>query len=172
MIRKIVTVLLVAVCFVLQSTIFQELSLGSISPNILIVLTSSFGFMRGKKEGMFIGFLSGLLIDIFFGNFIGFYTLVYMYIGYINGFFSKMFFDEDIKLPLVLITLSDFFYGLVIYFFLFLMRNRYDFVYYLLNIIIPEVVYTVVVTVVLYQIVLWMNRKLERFEKRSESKFV
>ena len=30
----------------------------------------SIGFMRGKKEGMFVGFLSGLLVDIFFSELI------------------------------------------------------------------------------------------------------
>ena len=60
----------------------------------------------------------------------------------------------------------------VIYFFLFLLRNRLEFPYYLVHVIIPEVVYTVVVTVILYRIILWINRKLEAAEKRSANKFV
>lgn len=170
--RKIVDILLVLVCFILQCTVFKKLSLASISPNLLIVVTSSFGFMRGKKEGMYVGAFSGLLMDIFFGDFIGFYTLIYMYIGYMNGFFHKIFFDEDVKLPMVLITASEFLYGLIIYCFLFLLRWRWDFTYYLLHIIVPELVYTVVVTIILYRVILVINRRLEEVERRSESKFV
>ena len=48
--RKIVITLIILVCFLLQSTVFKELALGSISPNLMIIVTSSFGFMRGKKE--------------------------------------------------------------------------------------------------------------------------
>ena len=66
--RKIIVILTVIICFLLQSTIFKFLSFASISPNLLIIVTSSFGFMRGKKEGMVIGFFSGLLIDIFYGS--------------------------------------------------------------------------------------------------------
>lgn len=96
--RKIAVFFIIVVCFLLQSTLFQTLSFASISPNLLIVVVSSFGFMRGRKEGMWIGFFSGLLLDIFFGSVIGFYALIYMYIGYINGFFRKIFFpDEDRK---------------------------------------------------------------------------
>ncbi len=58
--RKIYVALIISICFLLQSTLFQTLSIASISPNLLIVVTSSFGFMRGRKEGMWIGFFSGL----------------------------------------------------------------------------------------------------------------
>jgi rod shape-determining protein MreD len=170
--RKVVLTLLIIVCFCLQCTLFNTLSLGYISPNILIIITSSFGLMRGKKEGLVIGFFCGLLIDIFYGDVLGFYALIYMYIGYVNGFFNKIFYDEDIKLPIILITLSDLTYGFIIYVFLFLLRTRFDFIYYLIHIIIPEVVYTIVVTIVFYRVIRAINRKLESKEKRSASKFV
>ena len=64
--RKLSVFLIIAICFLLQTTLFQALSFASISPNLLVVVTSSFGFMRGRKEGMWIGFFSGLLLDIFF----------------------------------------------------------------------------------------------------------
>lgn len=80
--RKIVIVLMILVCFLLQSTVFQSLSIASISPNLLIILTSAYGFMKGKKEGMAVGFFCGLLEDIFFGLASGMHALLYSYIGY------------------------------------------------------------------------------------------
>ena len=170
--RKITVFLVIAVCYLLQSTLFQELAFASISPNLLIVVVSAFGFMRGKKEGLWIGFFTGLLLDIFTGSILGFYALLYMYIGYLNGFFRKMFYPEDIKLPMLLIAVSDFGRNLIIYFFLFLFRGKFQFPYYLFNIIIPELVYTMVVTIFLYFIILKINQKLESIEKRSAAKFV
>lgn len=170
--RIIITILFVFICFLLQCTVFHALAFGRIVPNLLIVLTASFGFMRGEKSGLLIGFLGGLLTDIFFGSVIGFYAILYMYIGYINGKFTPIFYPEDIKLPITLILCSDFFYGIVCYVILFLLRGRFDFGYYMRNIILPEIVYTIVVTLFLYPIILWVNKKLERAEKRSEKKFV
>ena len=170
--RKITVFLIISTCFLLQCTLFQVLSFASISPNLLIVATSAFGFMRGRKEGMWIGFFSGLLLDLFFGSVIGFYALVYAYIGYVNGFFRKRFFPDDIKLPLILISESDLSYNMLVYFFLFFLRGRFRFGYYFLHIMLPELVYTILVTIVLYFVILKINQKLESIEKRSASKFV
>jgi rod shape-determining protein MreD len=128
--------------------------------------------MRGRKEGMWIGFFSGLILDIFFGSVIGFYALIYAYIGYVNGFFRKRFFPDDIKLPLILIAASDFSYNILVYLFLFFLRKRFRIDYYLLNIMLPELVYTILVTIVLYFIILKINKNLEKIEKRRASKFV
>ena len=170
--RKISVFLIIVVCYLLQSTVFEALSFASITPNLLIVAVSAFGFMRGKKEGLIIGFFCGLLLDIFTGSVLGFYALIYMYIGYMNGFFRKLFYPEDIKLPMLLIAGSDLSCNLVIYFFMFLFRGKFQFGYYLWNIILPELVYTMVVTIFLYFIILKINQKLESIEKRSAAKFV
>ena len=58
--------------------------------------------MRGRKTGMFVGLFSGILMDTFFGfgGLLGLYALIYMLIGYINGLFKRLFYDEDSKPPL------------------------------------------------------------------------
>ena len=170
--RFLISALLIVICFLLQTTVFKGLSFGGIVPNLLIVLAASFGFMRGEKTGLVIGFFCGFLVDIFFGSVIGINALFYMHIGYVNGKFNRIFYPEDIKLPLGLILVSDLAYGLLYYIILFLMRGRFNISYYFVHIILPEVVYTLLVTLLLYPIILWINKKLENSEKRSERKFV
>ena len=169
--RKIVLAITIIVCFLLQCTVFKALSIASISPNLLIVVVASFGFMRGKKEGLFVGFFAGLLIDVMFGSIVGFYALIYMYIGYVNGFFKRIFFPDEIKLPLGLIAASDFLCNLLVYFTLFWFRGRFSFGYYLIHTILPELVYTMIVAVLLYFILLKINERLEAIERRSAAKF-
>ena len=170
--RYIYVGILILTCFLLQSTVVQTLAFGGIVPNLLIVLAASFGFMRGEKAGLLIGFICGLLCDIFYGDVIGFQALIMMYIGYLNGKFSGIFYPEDVKLPMALIILSDFSFGVVSYFLLFLMRGRLNFPFYLRTIIVPEVIYTTIVTLILYPIVLKINFALETREKNSAQKFV
>lgn len=138
----------------------------------MIVLTASFGFMRGEKTGLIMGFACGFLADVFFGNVLGLNAMIYMYIGYANGKFNRIFYQEDIKLPLGLIFMSDLAYGFLYYITLFLMRRRFNIRYYFIHIILPEVVYTILVTLLLYPLVLWINKKLEESEKRRARKFV
>ena len=170
--RFIVSILLIVICFLLQTTVFKGLAFGGIVPNLLIVLTASFGFMRGESTGLLIDFFSGLLADIFFGNVLGLNAMIYMYIGYTNGKFNRLFFPDDIKLPLLLIFLSDLAYGLLYYITLFLMRSRFQIDFYFLHIILPEIVYTLLMTLLLYPLILWINKKLEDSEQRSAKKFV
>ena len=165
--RFIVSFLLVISCFVLQSTVFKSIAFGGIIPNLMIVLTASSGFMRGEKAGILFGFFCGLLAEIFFGSVIGLYAMIYMYIGYANGKFNMIFYPEDIKLPLALIFVSDMAYGLLSYIILFLMRGRFHFTYYLIHIILPEMVYTIVVTLIFYPFLLWINKKLEDREQKE-----
>lgn len=170
--RFFVSAILIIMCFVLQCTVFKSISFGGIVPNLMIVLTASFGFMRGEKTGLLFGFFCGLLADIFFGSVIGLNALIYMYIGYTNGKFNRIFYPDDIKLPIVLILTSDLAYSMATYVILFLMRGRFHLSYYFLHIILPEAVYTIFVTLILYPFVLWVNKKLEGIEKRSARKFV
>ena len=167
-----ITAVLILVCYLLQCTVFSSLELAGIKPNLMIILISSIGFMRGSKEGMFVGFFSGLLIDIQFGTIIGMYALIYLLIGYVNGMFMQMYYDEDIKLPLFLIAASEFVFGLIVYFLMFMLRSEFYFWFYLNHIIIPELIYTIVITLGLYPLILFINHRLEAEEKRSASKFV
>ena len=171
MLRKFVLFLIISICFVLQTTTFQAISFANIAPNLLIIIVASFGLMRGKAEGMYIGFFSGLLIDIFCGFYLGIYALLYMYVGYLTGLFQKRFYPEDLKLPLLIISASDLFANLIIYLILFLTRSRFDFGYYFSNIILPELVYTTIVTIFFYLLLLKVNQKLEAYEKRRTIKF-
>lgn len=166
--RRIILGLLILVTFILQSTVFKSLSIASISPNLLLILTVSFGFMGGKKTGLFIGFFSGLMIDLFYGNLFGFYALVYMYVGFFNGFLYKVYYDEDIKVPMVLVAVSDLVYCMVIYVLQFMLRGRLDFWGYLKHIIIPEIVYTVVVTLVFYRIFFRINKYLVEHDLKGQ----
>ena len=172
-IRRIaVTAVIILAAYLLQCSVFPALEIGGIKPNLMLIITASFGFMRGPREGMFVGIASGLLIDIQSGDMIGFYALIYLVAGYLNGLFEQIYFDEDIKLPLFLIAVSDLLYGLCIYVFTFLLRSDINFLYYLNRIIIPEAIYTIVITLGVYPLLLFINHKLEAVEKRSASKFV
>ena len=172
MLRKVIVTIIILVCFILQCSVFGSFAFAGIIPNLMIVLASSFGFMRGEKEGLIIGFFCGLLSDVFFGSFLGFYALLLMYIGYLNGKFSRIFYPEDIKLPMALIITSDLSYGIICYVLMFMLRDRLEFSYYFMHVILPEALYTTVITLFLYPLVLKVNEKLEAHERRRAQKFV
>lgn len=165
--KILTTVLLIFISFILQCTVFRALSIEGIVPNILIILTACSGFMQGERFGVFTGFFCGLLLDIFFFEILGFYALIYMYIGYMNGLFHNIFYPDDVKLPLIMVTVSDLVYSFVVYILMFLLRGRFDFGYYFMNIILPELLYTILVAVLVYPILLLLTHKFKRAEKEE-----
>ena len=164
MIRTITMTLLILITFILQSTVFQSLSIASIAPNLMLILTVSLGFMRGKKEGILVGFFCGILIDIFYGNLLGFYALIYMYIGYLNGFLCKVYYDEDVKVPMILTAISDLAYGFAVYGLQFMLRGRLHVMNYVWHIMLPEMIYTVLITVIIYRPLYRLNHWLTERE--------
>jgi len=172
MLRKLFTIFTVLFCFLLQSSVFPWLSMGGIVPNLFIIITASFGFMREENTGILVGFFSGFLCDVFFGNVLGFYALIYMLIGFVNGKFARIFYPQDIKLPLSLITLSDITYSFVCYILLYLLKGRFDIGWYTLHVMIPELIYTIILTLFLYPVILFVSEKLEGVERKREQKFV
>ncbi|WP_167956490.1 rod shape-determining protein MreD [Anaerosporobacter faecicola] len=152
----------IIVCFLLQSTVFQALSLAGVAPNLLLIVTVAAGYMYGRTKGIYVGLACGLLVDICYGDIIGLFGLMYMCIGYLNGYAHKIYFRDDYTMPIILVSISDFLYGFFYYVFLFLLRNRLNFFFYLRRIILPELIYTVVVSIVLYKILHILNVKLER----------
>lgn len=148
------------------------ISIASITPNLMIVLTVSFGLMRGKRSGLILGFLCGLLTDLMIGPIVGFRAFIYMFIGYYCGYCYRIFYDDDIKMPVLLTAAGDLVYGVAVYVFQFLLRGRIDFFYYLRRIILPETVYTILITIVCYRLLLLLNRKLDKMDKRSVGSFV
>lgn len=163
---------IVLVGFLLQTCVFSKMELAGVTPNIILIVIASFGLMRGRKQGMLIGFFCGLLLDFFSGSIIGMYAIIYLYIGLLSGLFKRLFFGDDIKLPLLLIAASDIAYGILIYLLLFLTRGQVDFIYYFMNLIMPEAVYTLLVAIPLYYILLSVNRQIDKDTKRRAGRLV
>lgn len=154
---------------IFQSTLMETISINNIAPNLLVISTVSFALLRGKYEGGVIGFICGLLQDIFFGKVLGFYALIYMYIGFFSGYLYRSFYRDSILIPTVVILAGDLVYSFYVYIFSFLFRGKLNFLYYFGNIIMPELVYTTLIAVLIYKLLHYINYKLEISEKKEAS---
>ncbi|MCI5805444.1 MAG: rod shape-determining protein MreD [Clostridium sp.] len=167
--KRCITIgIIIVICFLLQCTVFHYIELAGVVPNLLLIVTMSFGLMRGRREGLLVGFFSGLLIDIFFGSVLGSYAFIYMTLGYGNGFFHRIYYVEDVLLPMIMISLNDFIYNIIIYVVFFLMRNRLDFLGYLKDVMLPEMIYTILITLFFYKILVRINLRLKRVKEAEQ----
>ncbi len=166
--RIAINVLLMILAFTIQNCIFPLLPFLSAAPNLLLIMTFSLGFIHGKEAGMYYGLFAGILLDLFYSGPFGFYTLLFIWIGYMNGICTRYYYEDYITLPLILSLVNELAYNLYIYVFRFLIRNRLDFLHYAKQIIIPETIFTVVTTLLIYRFFLFTSRRLEEMEKRRD----
>ena len=151
--RKICELLVIFFFYLMQVCVARVIAIADISPNWLIILPVFFGFFCGKNEGMFVGFFSGLMYDLFFSGLFGFTALIYIYIGYFSGFFYQKYEVREILIPLALVLAAEFGYGFISYIGNFLLHNRLNVGFFVSRFILPEVVYTALVSLVIYHLI-------------------
>lgn len=156
----------------IQTCVFPLLPFLSAAPNLVLITVFICGFIEGKERGMLYGLVAGLLMDLFYSGPFGFYTLFFVNIGYANGIFTKYYYEDYITLPLVLSVANDLAYNLYVYVFGFLIRNRLNLGHYAVYIIIPEIIFTTVTTLLVYRFFLFLNRKLKEWEQRRDKELV
>ena len=156
--HNLIIAIAVIACFLLQSTICQFFALAGVVPNLMIITIASFAVMGGPREGLWIGLFAGFLMDLFYGDYIGVYSLIYMYLGFICGIFQKWFYPEDLKMPLLLVGGCDLTYGFIMFAYTWVLRGNHDLAYSLRRIILPELIYTMLIAVFLYLLYLKISQ--------------
>lgn len=170
--KLIVNIAMILIAFAIQSCIFPFIPFLSASPNFMLILVFSYGFIYGRREGILYGLLAGVLMDLFYSGPLGFFSLIYIWIGYVNGMLSKFYYEDYIVLPLIMCTINELVYNFYLYIFRFLIRGKTNFLFYSRTIVVPEIIITLLFTLILYRILLAYGRKLDEIEKKRGTKIV
>lgn len=165
----VIGILLVLV-HILEVTVFEGLRIGGVSANFMVMIIVSFALLRGSKEGIGVGAFAGLLYDITFGTILGPTLITYALIGYVCGKFNKNFYRENFIIPFLCTLFSSLFANFSSMF-LFIMRGKLNIVFFLKTIIIPELIYTVTLSLVMYQLTYLVNERLELHERKTRNIF-
>lgn len=157
--RIIVIGILVIFNLILESTFFQYMRIGGVKPDFTIVLIVAYSILRGKNYSTFIGFFSGILIDLMYGQVIGVNGLSYMLTGFLIGQFHESVF-KDSYFPAILFNIT----AVLIYQHIFLLISYFtkvDIVYTnaLLQVIIPQCFYNACIGGVLYRYFFRLDNK-------------
>lgn len=168
MIRVVIVVVQLILCFLLQSTVMPAFAMAGVVPDLMLILIITVAYTRGRIPGMLTGLFAGLLTDIFFSELLGLCGLFYLCIGYFAGYSQKIYDERDHLLPFLMISAGEFVYSFLYYVAHFLLRNRTEFGYYFLHLIVPRIVYTVLAAALLYPLFHGLHRLLLRFVDKEE----
>ena len=170
MISVIVNAAIGFLILILQSTVLRGIAIGGVMPDLLLILTVCAAIVHGGRRGSLVGFIVGLMEDLLFFKVLGFYALIYMLIGYVSGYLTRNLSRSMILLPIGFCLVASLFAGLFQFVFLRFMSGDIRLGYYLRNLILPETIYTVLLGVVLYPLLILLNELTERLDETAAEK--
>ncbi|MBO8137259.1 MAG: rod shape-determining protein MreD [Desulfotomaculum sp.] len=148
--RTVLLFMIFAVALVLQATIFDFFRIFGVKPDLVLLLVIFYGFIYGSKEGAFVGFLGGLLVDFLTGHYIGVNALSKMAAGFFAGLGETKLYKENVFIATI-VSMTGTAAGQSVYYLLLLAAGiKIPFFLGLFQVIIPVALYNGLLTLVLY----------------------
>jgi len=162
--RIIIYFVLIMFAFILQTCLFPMARFLFAAPNLLLIITFSYGFMYGPTTGIICGLFAGLMMDTFYSEPFGLFIMIYSYLGFFCGLFTEEYRNDSMILPLILCVVCDFFYNAAMIVYRILTFGFVNMEFLLKKVVLPEMFFTLLVTIAVYHILLNTNRKLDQID--------
>ncbi|MCB1145391.1 MAG: rod shape-determining protein MreD [Leptospiraceae bacterium] len=162
--ERIIILISIVVSYFLQTSV-DFFRLGEIKPDFILILTIYFALQRGSFAGLWVGFLGGLLQDINLGGiaaiqsdatsyYIGTHALPKTLIGYFVGKASREIHRDGIIVIFFVHLVAGILKGLVTFFEVAMFHSSVS-AEAIATIVIPEAVYTAILSIFWFRILSW-----------------
>jgi len=106
-IRRVVSIgIVVITALLLQSTVFAQLRLLGVRPELLYLVTISVALLEGPNEGATVGFVSGLAQDFLMNEPKGLTALTLTLLGYGVGMFRQFIVSPSPLVPTIVVAVG------------------------------------------------------------------
>jgi rod shape-determining protein MreD len=107
------TVLTMAICILLQSTILGRIAIRGVRPDLALIVLIFVSMRRGAMVGQVSGFATGFLEDLMNVSPLGFHSLLRTVIGYVYGLLSGNVFIDPFLMPIILTVVATILKGIL-----------------------------------------------------------
>jgi rod shape-determining protein MreD len=104
--RAVVLVAVIVTALLLQTTVFPEITLLGVKPELLYMVTVIFAVLQGPAEGAVVGFVGGLAQDFMLNMPKGITALTLTMLGYTVGLARQYITSPSPLLPAILVALG------------------------------------------------------------------
>lgn len=157
MVRLIIWIVEIIILFLLQTSVFSYFTISGIVPDCLLIFIVAVAFKKGQNKAIILGFVSGLILDLMFNETIGICSIIYMFVAFLAGYTNKIYDRHDYIIPGALVLVGELLYGILYYSATFLLMGKLNLGSYMVNTIIPRVIYTVFAAVLIYPMFLFFE---------------
>lgn len=148
--RAMLLFLILGVALILQATVFDFLRILGVKPDLVMLVVILYGFIHGPREGAYVGFLGGLLVDFMSGHYIGLHALSKMAAGYLAGMGETRLYQENLLIASFIALVGTVVGQTVHYLLLLIVGIKIAAFGALVQVIIPVAMYNVLITLLIY----------------------
>ena len=169
--KKILTILLLMIIFLilylLQSNFFSWFNLAGVMPNLFVIFVLIIGLFSGEERGIAFGIIFGISLDFFIGKNVGVSGIMLGIIGFLGGYLNRNFSKDSRVTMIIMIILSTLFYEIGSYLFNYFMNDASIQIGLLIKLLIIEIFYNTVITIILYPLIVKSGYQLEKIFKEN-----
>lgn len=170
--KKALAIVLLIVSFLiiyfLQSNFFTWFTIAGVQPNLFVIFILFIGLFAGKKLGLIFGLVIGFFLDIVIGRQIGISGIVLGLIGLIGEHLDKNFSKESKITIMLMIAGSTIIYEVACYVFSIVTLNINIEILNFIKILLIEVLYNLLLTIILYPLIQRLGHTLEETFKMKK----
>lgn len=170
--KKALAIVLLIVSFLIiyfsQSNFFTWFTIAGVQPNVFVIFILFIGLFAGKKLGLIFGLLIGFFLDIVIGRQVGISGIVLGLIGLIGEHLDKSFSKESKITIMLMIAGSTIIYEVACYVFSIVTLNINIEMFSFIKILLIEVLYNLLLTIILYPLIQRLGHTLEETFKMKK----
>lgn len=163
--KKAISIILIFITFLilyfLQANFFSWFTIAGVKPNLFIVLTLFISLFVGTKVGTAYGVFFGLFLDIVIGRSLGVSSVMYGMVGILGGYFHKNFSKDSRVTIILMVAASTCLYEIGNYLFSIIQLSIQIEVFSFIRILLIEVIYNIILTIILYSPIQKAGYKIE-----------
>ncbi len=148
------------VFFLLQYNVSDILKIGNAFPPLLVILVFVCSFFFGESHGLYLGLISGILMDAVTDGTTCFYALLLTILGFIAGNIATHYFNNNFGAALTLgaVFMGIFFIAKWLFFYVFKASDQG--LKYLTGFALPSLIYSLIIFVGMYFLFKFIKKHL------------
>ena len=142
-------------------------TIAGVKPNMFVIFILFIGLFANQCLGITFGVMVGLILDLLYAKVIGITAVMLCIIGYLGAYFDKNFSKENKFTIIIMGAGATVLFELGVYFMNSIILNFETEYWYLAKILLIEVVYNILLTIICYPIMQKMGYIMDRTFKKN-----
>lgn len=168
--KIIITISLILTFFILfflQANVFEIFTIAGVMPNLFVIFVLIIGLSVNVIYGLGFGIFCGLVIDLIYGKSIGITAVMLCTIGYLGAYFDKNFSKENKLTIIIMVAVATAIFEIGYYGLNSIILNFDVEIWYFVKILLIEVLYNVLLTILLYPLIQKVSYAMDRNFKKN-----